>query len=111
MVRNHTELNVAVVGGEFTTHVFPVDIGFAVQVLIAGTARTAFHIAHPEVATVGPDGVNRFLLYFLPLFRQAASCHKRDQPTRERGNKTYYFFDLCVLIEWWWGKDSNLRRR
>ena len=33
-----TELDVAVVGGEFTSHLLPIGVRFAVKILIAGTA-------------------------------------------------------------------------
>jgi hypothetical protein len=37
-----TELDVAMVGGQFPTQLIAIGVGFAVGILVSGTARTPF---------------------------------------------------------------------
>ena len=53
-----TELDVAMVGGELPAQLIAIGVGFAVGILVAGTARPGFHGRHPEVITVGSNGVD-----------------------------------------------------
>ena len=52
------KLDVAMVGGEFPAHLIAIGIGFPMRMLVAGTARPGFHGRHPEVITVGSNGVD-----------------------------------------------------
>ena len=56
-----TELDVAMVGGEFTADLIAIGVGVPVGVLVAGTAWPRFHGRHPEMIAVGSDGVDRLL--------------------------------------------------
>lgn len=51
-------LYITVVGGEFPTDLIAVLGGLAMEVLIAGPAKAWCHGGHPEVITVGADGVD-----------------------------------------------------
>ena len=51
-------LNMTVVGGEFPTDLIAVLGGLAMEVLVTGPARAWCHGGHPEVITVGADGVD-----------------------------------------------------
>ena len=53
------KLDVAMVGGEFPAHLIALGIGFPMRMLVAGTARPGFHGRHPEMITVGSNGVDR----------------------------------------------------
>ena len=45
------ELDVAMIGREFTTHLLAIEIGFPVKILIPCPARTRLLGAHPESGT------------------------------------------------------------
>ena len=55
------ELDVAMVGGEFTAQLIAIGVGFPVGILVAGTACPRFHGRHPEMIAVGSNGVDRLL--------------------------------------------------
>ena len=56
-----TELDVAMVGGEFTVYVIAVRFGFAMQILITGAASDRRHGHHPEMVGIGAQRMQGLL--------------------------------------------------
>ena len=69
-------LNMTVVGGEFPTDLIAVLGGLAMEVLVAGPAGAWCHGSHPEVITVGADGVDG--LFERHLYLEANSIELDD---------------------------------
>jgi hypothetical protein len=54
---DEADLNVTVISGELSSNTVTIGGGFAMQVLVTGTAGNAVHGGHPEVIGVNADGV------------------------------------------------------
>jgi len=54
-------LQVTCISGEFAAQRFPVGLGFAVEMLVAGTVAARGHGRHPEVMAPGAHAMDRLL--------------------------------------------------
>ena len=52
---SESELDEAMIGGEFSSDGVAVRIGLSVEVLVAGLSGDGDHVGHPEVVQVGSD--------------------------------------------------------
>ena len=78
-LRDESDLDETMVGGEFAPDGVAVPIGLAVEILIARAGADFVHGPHPEVVAVGAQGANGLLEGELDLEAQAVELDDLDR--------------------------------
>ncbi len=66
-LRDHSGLNVAMICSDLALHLFPVALGFSMEMLIPAVSLYLVHRLHPKMILVGPERVYRLLEGYFDL--------------------------------------------